>query len=66
MKRTNIKCGVTLEDRRSCSAGSTEQPELSGSGLFARDWEVFVARFDKELGRFVTSTFCCEDEVPAK
>ena len=66
MKRTNNKCGVTIEERRSCSSGQTEHPEGSGGGLFARQWEVFVARFDKDLGRFVTSTFCCEEDVPAR
>jgi hypothetical protein len=66
MSSANKKCGVTFDERRHCHAGQTETDDRAGGGLFAKEWEVFVARFDKELGRFVTSTFCCEEEVPFK
>ncbi len=40
--------------------GGCESESQSGGGLFGKDWEVFVARYDSEKGKYVSSTFCCE------
>lgn len=43
--------------------GGCESKGQSGGGLFETDWEVFVARFDKNTGTYETSTYCCEDVI---
>lgn len=37
-----------------------ESHERRGGGLFETNWEVFVARYDKDSGRYVSGTVCCE------
>lgn len=56
----NRKMSFEVLRRRSVPA---ETQDRSAGKLFEKDWEVFVARFDREAGRFVTKTFCCEDAV---
>lgn len=48
-----------------CRKKLSDRSKENGSGgkLFEREWEVFVARFDKNTGKFVTGTYCCEDAI---
>ncbi len=39
------------------------QADNSGKGIFDKDWEVFVARYNKNTGKFESSTYCCEDAI---
>lgn len=43
--------------------GGCETNGQSGGGLFETDWEVFVARVNKNTGKYETSTYCCEDVI---
>lgn len=43
--------------------GGCETNSQSGGGLFETDWEVFVARLDKNTGKYESNTYCCEDGI---
>lgn len=43
--------------RRRSSTGSAER----GGALFETEWEVFVARYDRNSGRYTLATYCCDD-----
>lgn len=43
--------------------GGCKTTAQSGGGPFETEWEVFVARFDKNTGKYETSTYCCEDAI---
>ncbi|MEQ1922572.1 MAG: hypothetical protein ABL952_08690 [Pyrinomonadaceae bacterium] len=43
--------------------GGCETNSQNGGGLFETQWEVFVARLDKNTGRYESRTYCCEDAI---
>lgn len=49
--------------RRILGGCESEGQGQGGGGLFEREWEVFVARFDRKSGKYESLTFCCEGAV---
>ena len=50
---------MSFDELRSRRSSESEQQGRS-TGFFEREWEVFVARYDKRSGKYVTCTSCCE------
>ncbi|MEO7539229.1 MAG: hypothetical protein ABIV21_04335 [Pyrinomonadaceae bacterium] len=50
----------SFEELRRKRQRMAESNERGGGGLFERDWEVFVARYDKDSGKYLSRTLCCE------
>lgn len=55
--------GMSFEELRRLRSGQTEANEQRGDKLFETDWEVFVAKYDKNTGKYDNRTFCCECAV---
>lgn len=63
MENNDNKRGMSFEELRRLRSGQPEINEQRGGNLFETDWEVFVARYDKNTGKYDNRTFCCECAV---
>ena len=63
MQNGNNKRGMSFEELRRQQLGHAKTDEQSGGDLFETDWEVFVAKYDKNTGKYDNRTFCCECAV---
>lgn len=53
----------TFEERRCQVRCADEHVRLADDNIFEREWEVFVAKYDRESGKYLTLTYCCEDAI---
>ncbi len=63
MNRFDNRNRMSFEEMRRRHASRSVDRSQAGGDLFENDWEVFVARFDANTGRYVSRTFCCDDAV---
>lgn len=54
---------TTFREKRCQIRCADKHGRLAGENIFERDWEVFVAKLDRETGKYVTFTYCCEDAI---
>jgi len=62
MQKQNMNRGMSFEELRRLRSGQPEK-EQRGGKLFETDWEVFVARYNENTGKYDNRTLCCEGAV---
>lgn len=54
---------MSFEEKRCQVRCSDEHGRPADENIFEREWEVFVARYDRDAGKYVTLTYCCENAI---
>lgn len=54
---------ISFEEKRCQVRCADEHGRPADENIFEREWEVFVARYDRDSGKYVTLTYCCEDAI---
>lgn len=63
MLKQNMNRGMSFEELRRLRSGQTKPDDKRGRRLFETDWEVFVARYNENTGKYDSRTLCCDGAV---